>query len=265
MQTSGKHSTLRAMIDDPLQRIDHRPWPLPERPWVMRMDWNDLAFLNWPVPAGTMAALLPAGMVLDTHDGMAWVGVVPFAMGNVGPHAPLLHRLRIPGINDFLECNVRTYVTMDGKPGVFFFSLDCESRLAVEAARRTFGLNYFRAQQSVSRAGDEVVFASHRNDPRLAGGNFVAAYRPTGPVYRSQPGTLDHWFTERYALYAVSPRGKIVRGDIHHLPWPLQPGSADISTSTVTVAHGLPVHGEPIVHFAKHISVRAWAPVEVQP
>src|SRR5437867_5100192 len=124
-----------------LNQTSHRPWPLPSRPWVTTMRWHDLLFLHWPVRPEIIRPLIPNGLELDTFDGAAWIGVVPFRMTGV--------RLRwlppLPGISAFPELNVRTYVRVRDRPGVYFFSLDAGSRTAVAMARAWFHLPYFHA------------------------------------------------------------------------------------------------------------------------
>ena len=121
---------------------EHRPWPVPARRWDMTMTWHSLAFLHWPVAAESLQASIPEPLVLDTFAGQAWLGVVPFGMSNVRPRwAPPL-----PGVSRFPEINVRTYVTHDGKPGVWFYSLDATNWLAVRGARALFHLPYYDAR-----------------------------------------------------------------------------------------------------------------------
>src|SRR5262245_61728315 len=124
-----------------LDRVDHRPWPVPDRPWTMTMCWRDLLFMHWPVPPRLMAALLPPGPELGTVDGVAWIGVVPFHMTDVGLR--LLPSL--PWVSTFAELNVRTYVKHAAHAGVWFFSLDAASQSVVETARAWFHLPYFNA------------------------------------------------------------------------------------------------------------------------
>ncbi|MCK6513638.1 DUF2071 domain-containing protein [Myxococcota bacterium] len=134
------------MIDwsDLLNRSEHRPYPLPDRAWHMTMSWLDLLFAHWSFPAEVIRDLLPPNITLDTYEGRAWVGVVPFRMANVGPRG--LNWL--PGVSAFPELNVRTYVVHEGKPGVWFFSLDAANMLAVQAARLGFHLPYYTPPSS---------------------------------------------------------------------------------------------------------------------
>lgn len=238
-----------------LEHREHRPWPPPRRPWLMTMSWLDLLFAHWSFPAETIRALLPPNLELDTHEGRAWVGVVPFRMENVGPRG--LNWL--PGVSAFPELNVRTYVVHEGKPGVWFFSLDAANALAVRAARIGFHLPYFDAEMQCVERDGWIEYRSDRRHRGVQGGIFAGRYRPIGDIYRSTPGTLEHWLTERYCLYATDRRGRIRRGEIHHLPWPLQPAEVEIETCTVTEAWGIGLVGEPeTLHFAGRLDVLGW-------
>jgi len=217
------------------------------------MSWEQLAFLHWRVDRDAVAARIPEGLELDCFDGDAWVGVVPFLMNDV--HARGLPQ--IPPANRFLELNLRTYVVHDGKPGVWFFSLDAASRLAVWGGRTFFHLPYFNARMQ-ARLEPPIEYASRRVHRGAAAGEFVATYEPTGEVFRAQAGSLEHWLTERYCLYSAN-RGRLWRGDVHHAPWPLQPARATIGTNTLGDLAGLDLAGSPeSVLFAARIDVVAW-------
>jgi hypothetical protein len=224
------------------------------------MTWHDLLFAHWPVSAELLEAHIPKGLVLQTWEGMAWIGVVPFGMKHVGPRG--LNRL--PGLPAFPELNLRTYVEAEDKPGVWFFSLDAANLFAVRAARAGFYLPYMDARMKLEQKGEEVLYSSirtHRGEPPA---EFYGRYRPTGPVYGSKPGSLEHWLTERYCLYSADAKGKIYRGEIHHPPWPLQPAEAEIEVNTMTepLGFGLPAQ-EPLLHFARSIETVAWWPERV--
>jgi len=226
----------------------------------MRMSWHDLLFAHAPVPLAALRALVPAGLEIDTFDGAAWLGVVPFRMTRVGPRfLPAL-----PGLSAFPELNVRTYVTRDGRPGVWFFSLDAANRAAVWTARRFFHLPYFDARMSCTADGDEVVYASERTHEGAASATFRARYRPVGDVYATRPGDVDHWLTERYCLYAAKPDGALLRVEIEHPPWPLQRATAEIAANTMAEAAGLPFEASPPhLHFARRLDVVSGIPVKV--
>lgn len=241
----------------PDTQAGHRPWPPPESPWVLFMRWNDLAFLHWPVEPALLRPHVPEALELETFEGRAWLGITPFEMDRV--------RLRfgpaLPGLSTFPELNVRTYVSAGGKAGIWFFSLDAANFLAVRTARLVYGLPYFHASMSLARRGDTIHFHSRRSsstDPvRLR-----VEYAPTGPVQPALPGTLEHWLVERYCLYSTRGR-RLYRGEIHHDPWPLQAGTAQVLANTMTDPLPVPLAGEPRVHFAKRLDVVGWLPEAV--
>ncbi len=219
------------------------------------MRWHDLGFLHWRVAASELQAQLPAGLELDTFEGEAWIGVVPFHMTDVS----LRGTPRVRRFADFSELNVRTYVTAGGKPGVWFFSLDATQPTAVRLARGLLNLAYLDARIDTRRDGDWVDYTSRRTDPTAGAAELVARYRPTGPPSRSLPGSLEHFLTERYCLYAA--RGRVRRIEIDHEPWPLQPAEAVIERCTMTEPLGIGLGDQPpLVHFAKRLDVVAWLP-----
>ena len=237
-----------------LTEVDHRPWPLPSRPWVMTQTWHDLLFAHWPIDAGQLRAKIPAPFAVDLHDGRAWVAVVPFRMSNVGPRGvPSL-----PMVSAFPELNVRTYVTVDGKPGVYFFSLDAASALAVAAARALFNLPYYPASMSIARRASDVRYESRR---RGGAAELSARYGPDGDPFEPRAGSLEYFLTERYCLYHMSHRGRPYRLDIHHPPWTLRTARAQLVRNTMTHASGLSLPTEsPVLHFAERQDVVAWLP-----
>lgn len=242
-----------------LREVAHRPWPMPERPWIMTQTWHDLLFAHWPVDARALAALVPAAFALDRFDGQAWLGIVPFRMTNVSArYVPA-----VPWMSAFPELNVRTYVTVNGKPGVYFFSLDAGSRLAVLAARALFNLPYFGAAMRVEPRGAAVVYSSRRAGAERAGrrADLRLEYEPLGPVFEPVPGSIEHFLTERYCLYALDRRARPYRLEIHHPPWPLQAARAVFEHNTMAAAAGLPpLAGGPRLHFARRQDMVGWGP-----
>jgi uncharacterized protein YqjF (DUF2071 family) len=219
------------------------------------MTWCDLAFLHWPVRPEALRPLVPSGLQIDTFDGDAWVGVVPFRMDKV--------RLRsappVPTLHAFPELNVRTYVRAAGRAGVWFFSLDAASRLAVRVARFLYKLPYFDAEMAAQPDGEMVRYESRRVHRDAPSARFVARYGPAGSVHEAVPGSLDHFLVERYCLFMHDGRRGVGLLDIDHQPWPLQLGTVEISLNTMATAAGIalpPV--PPIVHFARALDVRAW-------
>lgn len=236
-----------------LHEIEHRPFPLPQVPWIMRQSWRNLLFAHWAVPAGALRELIPAALDIDTFDGYGWIGVVPFSMNDVCPRfVPPL-----PWVSDFLELNVRTYVRRNGIPGVYFFSLDCSNPLAVYAARQFFHLPYFDAQMSLQHIESDVLYRSIR---QKTGETFEAIYCPEGALIKSSKDSIEHFLTERYCLYTANPGGKLFRGVIHHLPWPLQKANAEIRINTM-VPEPLRNHcnsAPQLLHFSKSIDTVEW-------
>src|ERR1700733_10366694 len=197
----------------------------------MKQVWHDLLFAHWPVPAATLRPLLPAQLELDTFSGECWIGVAPFHMSGIHAHGlPAL-----PGLSRFPELNVRTYVTMDGKPGVYFFSLDAANLPAVWAARTFYHLPYFHSRMSIVEGGGWFQYFSKRHGSQA---EFRGRYRPTSPIALRPPGSLPHWLTERYCLYTVAGKN-IYRADIHHMQWPLQDAELDVELNTMAQAAGI--------------------------
>ena len=221
----------------------------------MTQTWYNLLFAHWPIPAATMRALVPPQLELDTFDGQAWVGVVPFGMKQVYPRGTF----SVPWLSRFLEMNVRTYVTLGGKPGVWFFSLDAANSAAVALARRFFHLPYYHARMRMHNRKGWIQYTSFRTHAGATPAEIDARYRPTGPVYHSTPGTLEAWLTDRYCLYSLGPRGDVYRGEIHHARWPLQPAEAEFNANSMAMACGLHLPSTPpLLHFARNLKTFEW-------
>jgi uncharacterized protein YqjF (DUF2071 family) len=238
-----------------LPNAAHRPWPLPNRPWVLAMQWHDLLFLHWPVPPAMLRPSIPPALALESFDGAAWLGVTPFRMAGARP------RLfpPVPWCSAFPELNVRTYVTAEGKPGVWFFSLDAGNPLAVRGARYLFHLPYYDADMIAERDGGVVRYTSTRTHRGAPGAAFAGRYRPIAPVYHAAVDSLEYWLTERYCLYAADRRGRVRRGDIHHARWPLQPAETDIACNTMADQLRLRLpRRAPLLHFAQRLDVVSW-------
>lgn len=244
-----------------LTETAHRPYAVPKGRWVMEQSWHDLLFAHWPLPVSAIRAAVPEQLPLDTFDGRAWVGVVPFRVR--GLRARWLPAIR--GLSDFPELNVRTYVTIGGKPGVYFFSLDAASPLAVLGARAAFHLNYFNALMSMVRGPDGITYLSRRTDRRGQPADFSARYRPDGKGVRAQPNSLEHFLVERYCLYAVSAAARVYRLDIHHGPWLLQPAQAQLDADMLLAASRIPAPAdEPLLHFSPVQEMIGWLPERVR-
>lgn len=248
------------LFDDPIQQaraleqVDHRPWPVPREGWRMAQTWRELLFAHWPVPAAQLAALLPPGLELDTHDGTAWLGVVACRVTGL--------RLRgtfpMPYVSQFPQVSLRVYVQRDGRPGIWHFSLDTSSRAAIVVARMLYHLPYYHALAELRRAdGGDTVFVSERLDE--FGGSVSARYRPYGQAFTALPGSLEHFLCERYCLYSVNADGELGRADIHHPPWKLRHARGHVRVEAPEARDiVLPTGDSPLLHFAGRQDVVLW-------
>ncbi len=219
--------------------------------------WENLLFAHWCVEPTAVAPKIPPGLTLDLWQGGAWIAVTPFEISRL--------RLRglppIPGVSRFPELNVRTYVTTRGKPGVWFFSLDAGSPLAVFFARRLYHLPYFPARMACVKNGTAVSYRCDRDGPVPAG--FLADYEPVGEPFQAAAGSIEEWLTGRYRLYA-SKGGALYRVEIEHEPWTLSAAKAEIHRNTMAAAAGLELPAEtPLLHFSRSLDVRVFWPERV--
>jgi uncharacterized protein YqjF (DUF2071 family) len=245
-------------MKDILSITGHRPFPPPETPWRQRQRWNDLLFAHWPVRAQVLSGLLPEGLELDIFDGWAWIGVVPFHMDQIVVRpSGVGDGFGIPGATKFPELNLRTYVrsTTTMQAGVYFFSLDAASALAVIGARLFFSLPYFwAAMQSKQDESNWIRYRSHRllTSPRAT---FAATYRSAG---RPSTGPLEYFLTERYCLF-TRRGGELEIGNIHHLPWPLEAAEAEFEINDLAKASGIQLPDRPpVLHFSRELVVYIW-------
>jgi len=219
---------------------------------VMRQRWSRLLFLHWPIPADDVRPLLPSGLTLDTYEGQAWVGLVPFVVSGARP----VYLPPVPGVSSFVEVNVRTYVHHRGRdPGVWFFSLDASSRVAVHVARALYHLAYRRAEMAADVRGGRVHFRSRRIEAGSPPAACRLEYEPRGVAAPAPPGTLDHFLLERYVLYSAKG-DRLYRGRVHHAPYPAQEATVEGLTEDLIQAAGLvrPPR-DPLVHYAAGVDV----------
>jgi uncharacterized protein len=225
---------------------------------AQRQQWFDLLFLHWKVPVATLRDLLPRELEVDTFEGDAYVGLVPFTMRGVRP----LWAPPVPGISNFHETNVRTYVLREGRdPGVWFFSLDAASRIAVSIARTFWHLPYHHAAMSLEHAPDGIVrYSTFRRSPPPVPAACQVTYRPVGAPAPAKPGTLEHFLAERYILYANTENGGLRIGRVHHPPYPLQRAEVFDWDESLLVASGIPrPDGPPLAHYASGVDVEIFA------
>jgi uncharacterized protein YqjF (DUF2071 family) len=245
---------------DPIDRIG--PTIRPSRRALMRQDWSLLLFLHWEVPAEPLRPLLPAGLDLDLYQGKAFVGLVPFTMSGVRP----VGLPPVPLVSRFHETNVRTYVHVQGRdPGVWFFSLDAASPLAVVLARAWTHLPYHHARMSLTRdspgsgtASEVISYSSERLWPGPKPASCAVRCVPNGPAAPAEAGTLEHFLAERYLLYAAH-RGRLVRGQVHHTPYRLQAADVTLLDESLLSAAGILRPGvPPIAHFSRGVRVEVF-------
>ena len=234
----------------------------PDAPVVMHQNWHHLLFLHWEIRPQELQRLIPAELTIDTLDGNAYVGLVPFTLTGVRPIlAPPL-----PWISNFHEINVRTYVHYQGRdPGIWFFSLDASSMIAVAAARAAYKLPYFHSEMeflaSTKEAIPTIAFSAHRDDPRGAmPANATIRYRAMeGIINRPAPGTLEHFLVERYILYSIDDNHRLHRARVYHQPYPLQRAEVLEIDETLIWAAGIRRSaGHPLRHYASEVSVKVY-------
>jgi uncharacterized protein len=243
-------------------RTSQRPRPLPPGRWAMTQRWNDLLFAHWRAPVSQVASLLPEGLHLDTFDGSAWLGVVPFWMDRIKVRGVFA----LPGARSFPELNLRTYVRdhRTGTPGVYFFSLDGANLLAVAVARSFYHMPYYWAEMQISAHSErEFSFYSRRrfvSKPVV----FKARYRGLGPTRKlveNQVGTLEYFLTERYCLFTHNSSRELVRANVHHVPWPLEEAAAEIERNDLPASIGIDVQDQdPVLHYSRRLAVYMWPP-----
>jgi len=243
------------MTNDPngLDRL--APRERPDGQPLMHQSWGKLLFMHWRIAAAELRPLIPAELEIDTFDGSAWIAVVPFTMWDTRALPPYVPA--VPGLSTMHELNVRTYVYRDGVPGVWFFSLDCNSRAAVFGARTFFHLPYYNADIELQQEGDNIDYTLLRSERPAA--EFQCRWTIGEALPLSEPGSLEFFLTERYCLYSQHA-GNLYRGRIHHQAWPLQKATVSSVDSTMIEAQDLntPVD-DPLLHYAEELTVDIWA------
>lgn len=225
-------------------------------PPIMYQNWAKLLFMHWPIDEKLVKQLIPHALEIDTFDGSAWIGVIPFTMWGV--RASFLPP--IPGTNAFHELNVRTYVSLNGVAGVWFFSLDAANTLAVWAARKFYNLPYFNAKMALDQERNTIHYSSTRNDRRGAAAQLQTKWTIGDPLPQSLPGSLEFFLTERYCLFSQR-KHKIYRARIQHRRWPLQKAQLNSLDSSMIESHGLLTpKGQPLLHYSEEIRVGIWLP-----
>jgi len=226
----------------------------PERQPLMHQKWGKLLFMHWRIDEGELRPLIPEQLEIDKFDGTAWIGIIPFTMWDIRALPPFMPA--VPGFSSAHELNVRTYVHYEGVPGVWFFSLDCNSPAAVMAARTFYHLPYRNAAIDLEQSGHTIDYALKRTDNPPA--YFRGSWNIGETVPFSHPESLEFFLTERYCLYSESV-GALYRARIFHQPWPLQKATINSYESTMIEALGVKSFGgEPVLQYAEEIDVDIW-------
>ncbi len=227
--------------------------------WAVEMQWRNLLFCHWPFRPRLLRPLAPAALEIDTFDGWAWIGIVPF-------HLTIRYRW-MPLALSFPEVNVRTYVRRGDERGVWFLSLDAQSRLAAEVARWRHKLPYHPAtiqMRALKSANPTVIhFESHRRSifrrRSAVNAELKIDYSPRGEDFAAGQGSLEHWLVEHYQLFTADRRGRIARGRIDHAPWQLHSAEAEIATNSMLEPLGLALPDRaPLAHFSSAVNCIAW-------
>jgi uncharacterized protein YqjF (DUF2071 family) len=227
-------------------------------PWVLFMTWRDLLFASWRVPVESLRPQVPNDLEIDTFDGSAWVSMVPMRVTDMHWRGIPC----IPGMDSLRELNLRTYTTRNGKPGVYFLSIECPAAFSDWIAQHFFGVPYYEAQIATYNDGSSYNFAAERTQNDKPPAAFFASFRPEGEPFSPQPGTLESFLVERYCLYYVM-KGVVYRGDIHHEEWKMKHAVADIAVNTVPGAAGLQLASTPDhVLFCNSTDTLIWPPVK---
>ena len=228
--------------------------------------WKKLTFIHWRIPVDQLQALVPGNLTVETFDGSAWLGVVPFSMERIRPWwSP-----PVPGISWFLETNVRTYVVdQRGVRGVWFFSLDANKQLAVSVARAFWHLPYTMARMTLNTETLEdrsdrliVNYQGFRRDAPAAEYSISVNVSRSVAAVAATPCTLEHFLVERYILFAVNRHGRLMTGEVHHQPYGIQPVHSFEVAQTLTAAMGCPITPE---HPPDHIVYSDGVDVRVSP
>jgi uncharacterized protein YqjF (DUF2071 family) len=238
--------------EDKIDRLSirERPDSIP----IMRQTWWKLLFMHWELPAESLRAHVPARLEIDTFEGGAWIAITPFTIR--GMRASFLPA--IPGFSEMHELNVRTYVHYKGAPGVYFFSLDASSAIAVMGARTFFLVPYFTAEMSLKEDGKKIVYHSRRTHADSPPAEFDATWKIGDALGESEPGSLEFFLTERYCFYTVSGES-VYRCRIHHAPWQLRAAEVSSFKSSMIESRLLPSpKGKPLLHYSEELTVDVW-------
>lgn len=250
------------MEDSIKWKTSHRQWPIPNTPWVMHQSWNDLLFIHYPISIEKLKTIVPEHIQLDTFEGMGWISIVPFKMNNVGIRG-------VPFSVQFPELNIRTYVIIDNKPGVYFFSLDASNLPVVFLTKTFLNLPYIHSSMNIqSSLTTNTEFICQRkskkeNEEKVL---FSCRYRATSAPFTTKNGTLDYWLTERYCFYTTNKKGQLRICEILHQAWPIQQAEVEIINNSLPIMQYIDDKNyTPLVHYSSGVDVRIWPLKRIKP
>ena len=250
---------IERLIEEIISQTGHRLRPLPKMPWLMALNEEHVLFMHWPLPVEQLRPLVPPKMEIDTYNGQAWLSLIPFRMGNLH----LRDLPPVPGTSTVIQVGLRTYIHVNHEPAIYYLTLYADNLLYMWIARHLFQLPYHKAQMKFNQNDAGFHFECH--DP-ASGAEFVGSYRPFGHSSPAKPGSLEYFLLERYTLFAQSPEGGLYRGEVHHLPWPVQSVEVKIERNTIpnTVGITLP-QTDPLLHFSPGVHDIAWPVLPFSP
>jgi len=254
-----------------LYSVEHRPWLPPRSQWLLSQNWNDQLFAHFAMDPPTVRRLVPEALALDLYDGVAWLTISTLCTSHLRPSGipP------VPGVSFFPLVILRTYVTMQGKPGLFYLSVDAGNLSAVWLARIFFRMQYWHSAICISgatiRARNPKECGIHFSSSRLHGpaategpAKLDVIYSPEGDCEKARRGSLDEFLSERYCVYSWN-RGKYYRTEVHHQPWVLQHASVEVRANSIATPFGLALSPKPsLCHFSRSLKMLAWAPESIR-
>lgn len=244
-----------ASAEEILNKTDHRPIALPQSKWIMSQAWSNVLFAHWPIKPDIILPYIPKRLELELWEGQAWITLSPFQVEKLR----IRGLQKFPYVSPFYELNLRTYVTYNGKQGIYPLSLDASNRLVVELSRLV-NLPYLNSEITMNNRKDKTYVNCFRKDRRQRAVHFSGSYSPASDeVFHASPEEQLYWLTERYSLYTANKSEHIYTMDIHHLPWPLQKGELEILTNTIPETIGIHLNDKPpIVTYTKSLDVLIW-------
>ncbi len=226
---------------------------MPERAHSLVQEWRNLSFLHWEVLPNKLSKYIPNGLEIDTFEGKAYIGTIPFMMTNVRPRLAF----SVPGISTFPEFNIRTYVTRKGKAGVLFITLDAQSLVTCTYAPWAYGLPYRYCKADMEVDGTIYKW----NSKRKTGEGITGTCTASGEIREAQKGTLEEFLFERYCLYTVR-KGELCIAHTQHDPWKYRDGSAEITSNSLTESYDLGIDNSlnpDLVHMSEGVLVNTWS------